>query len=172
MAGRESLKRPCTFPITPVRELILETDTPRNSQIPVIGCAHARVRSPRSHAHVRALTAARAAPARMCARPGTTWHRRWTTTRSPLTACSARMRTRRPSTWTPCSRRCGISSARMARPPPSTRRYPFVWRKGVLNGYSSARVSLWDSLMFGRLAMGFANVRAGTRETVGSPLYQ
>ena len=46
---------------------------------------------------------------------------------------------------------------------PSTRRYPFVWRKGVLNGYSSTRVSLWDSLMFGRLAMGFANVRAGTR---------
>ena len=39
-------------------------------------------------------------------------------------------------------------------------RYPFVWRKGVLNGYSSTRVSLWDSLMFGRLAMGFANVRA------------
>ncbi len=33
----------------------------------------------------------------------------------------------------------------------------------VLNGYSSTRVSLWDSLMFGRLAMGFANVRAGTR---------
>ena len=45
----------------------------------------------------------------------------------------------------------------------STRRYPFVWGKGVLNGYSSTRVSLWDSLMFGRLAMGFANVRAGTR---------
>ena len=35
--------------------------------------------------------------------------------------------------------------------------------KGVLNGYSSTRVSLWDALMFGRLAMGFANVRAGTR---------
>ena len=34
-----------------------------------------------------------------------------------------------------------------------TGRYPFVWRKGVLNGYSSTRVSLWDSLMFGRLAM-------------------
>ena len=32
-----------------------------------------------------------------------------------------------------------------------------------LNEYSSARVSLWDSLMFGRLAMGFADVRAGTR---------
>ena len=31
----------------------------------------------------------------------------------------------------------------------STRRYPFVWRKGVLNGYSSTRV-----------AVGFANVRA------------
>ena len=45
----------------------------------------------------------------------------------------------------------------------STRRYPFVWRKGVLNGYSSTRVSLWDSLMLGRLAMGFAHVRAGTR---------
>ena len=41
--------------------------------------------------------------------------------------------------------------------------YPFVWRNGVLNGYSSTRVSLWDSLMFGRLAMGFANVRMGTR---------
>ena len=44
--------------------------------------------------------------------------------------------------------------------------YPFVRGKGVLNGYSSTRVSLWDSLMFGRLAMGFANVRAsryGTR---------
>ena len=45
----------------------------------------------------------------------------------------------------------------------STLRYPFVWMKGVLNGYSSTRVSLWDSLMFGRLAMGFANVRVGTR---------
>ena len=45
----------------------------------------------------------------------------------------------------------------------STLRYPFVWMKGVLNGYSSTRVSLWDSLMFGRLAMGFADVRAGTR---------
>ena len=33
--------------------------------------------------------------------------------------------------------------------------------KGVLN--ASTRVSLWDSLMFGRLAMGFANVRTGTR---------
>ena len=44
-----------------------------------------------------------------------------------------------------------------------TRRYPFVWRKGVLNGYSRTRVSLKDSLMFGRLTMGFANVRAGTR---------
>ena len=33
----------------------------------------------------------------------------------------------------------------------STRRYPFVWGKGVLNGYSSTRVSLWDSLMFGRV---------------------
>ena len=37
-----------------------------------------------------------------------------------------------------------------ARPPPSTRRYPCVWRKGVLNGYSK----------YARLAMGFANVRA------------
>ena len=36
-------------------------------------------------------------------------------------------------------------------------------KRRVLNGYSSTRVSLWDSLMFGRLAMGFANVRAGTR---------
>ena len=51
----------------------------------------------------------------------------------------------------------------MARPPPSSRRYPFVWRNGVLDGYSSTGVSLWDSLMFGRLAMGLANVRAGTR---------
>ena len=33
----------------------------------------------------------------------------------------------------------------------STRRYPFVWVKGVLNGYSSTRVSLWDSLVFGRV---------------------
>ena len=41
--------------------------------------------------------------------------------------------------------------------------YPFVWRGGVLNGCLSTRVWLWDSLMFGRLAMGFANVRAGTR---------
>ena len=48
-------------------------------------------------------------------------------------------------------------------PPESTLEYPFVWGKSVLNGYSSTRVSLWDSLMFGRLAMGFANVRAGTR---------
>ena len=45
----------------------------------------------------------------------------------------------------------------------STLEYPFVWVNGVLNGYSSTRVSLWDSLMFGRLAMRFANVRAGTR---------
>ena len=51
----------------------------------------------------------------------------------------------------------------------STRRYPFVWRKGVLNGYSSRRVSLWDSLMFGRLAMRFANVRAGTRVLANGP---
>ena len=35
--------------------------------------------------------------------------------------------------------------------------------KGLLNGCSSTRVSLWNSLKFGRLAMGFANVRAGTR---------
>ena len=42
----------------------------------------------------------------------------------------------------------------------STLRCPFVWMKGVLNGYSSTRVSLLDSLMFGRLAMGFATVRA------------
>ena len=42
----------------------------------------------------------------------------------------------------------------------STLRYTFVWGKGVINRYSSTRVSLWDSLMFGRLAMGFANVRA------------
>ena len=41
-----------------------------------------------------------------------------------------------------------------ARPPPLE--YPFVWRKGVLNGV----------LEYARLAMGFANVRAaryGTR---------
>ena len=42
----------------------------------------------------------------------------------------------------------------------STLEYPSVWGKGLLNGYSSTRVSLWDSLMFGRLAMGFANARA------------
>ena len=48
-------------------------------------------------------------------------------------------------------------------PPENTLAYPFVLQKGVLNGYSSTRVSLWDALMFGRLAMGFANVRAGTR---------
>ena len=36
-------------------------------------------------------------------------------------------------------------------PPLSTLEYPFVWRKGVLNGYSRTRVSLWDSLMFGRV---------------------
>ena len=40
---------------------------------------------------------------------------------------------------------------------------PLCGKKMVLTGCSSARVSLWDSLMFGRLAMGFANVRAGTR---------
>ena len=34
----------------------------------------------------------------------------------------------------------------------STLVYHFVWGKGVLNGCSSTRVSLWDSLMFGRLA--------------------
>ena len=32
--------------------------------------------------------------------------------------------------------------------------------RGVLNGYSSTRVSLWVSLMFGNVAVGFANVRA------------
>ena len=31
----------------------------------------------------------------------------------------------------------GGQTALKARPPPSTRRHPFVWRKGVLNGYSS-----------------------------------
>ena len=31
----------------------------------------------------------------------------------------------------------------------TTLEYPFVRRRGVLNGYSSTRVSLWDSLMFG-----------------------
>ena len=56
---------------------------------------------------------------------------------------------------------CNILNLLQARP--CTLRYPFVWREGVPNGYSSTRVSLWDSLMFGRLAMGFANVRAGTR---------
>ena len=35
-------------------------------------------------------------------------------------------------------------------------KYPFVLEKRT-------RVSLWDSLMFGRLAFGFANVRVGTR---------
>ena len=41
----------------------------------------------------------------------------------------------------------------MARPPPTRvpRGYPFVWRNGVLNGYSSTRVSLWDSLTVGRV---------------------
>ena len=34
----------------------------------------------------------------------------------------------------------------------NVRRYPFLWRKGVLNGYYSARVSLWVSLTPGRLA--------------------
>ena len=33
----------------------------------------------------------------------------------------------------------------------STLEYPCVWVKGVLNGYSSTRVSLWGSLMFGRV---------------------
>ena len=33
----------------------------------------------------------------------------------------------------------------------STLKYPFVWRKGVLNGYSGTGVSLWDSLVFGRV---------------------
>ena len=49
-----------------------------------------------------------------------------------------------------------------------TLEYPFVWRKGVLNGYSSTRVSLFcmvkwvlkGVLEYARLAMGFANVRA------------
>ena len=64
-----------------------------------------------------------------------------------------------------------ISALAEARPSP--RRVPlgafFVWTKGVLDGYSSTRVSLWDSLMFGRLAMGFANVRAGTRVLTAAP---
>ena len=33
----------------------------------------------------------------------------------------------------------------------STLGYPFVCFVGVLNGYSSTRVSLWDSLLFGRV---------------------
>ena len=41
----------------------------------------------------------------------------------------------------------------VARPPPPVvpLTYPFVWRKGVLNGYSSTGVSLWDAPMFGRV---------------------
>ena len=39
--------------------------------------------------------------------------------------------------------------------------------KGVLNGHSSARVSLWDWLMFGRLAMGCANAPRTTEEGGG-----
>ena len=64
--------------------------------------------------------------------------------------------------WEHMTMRMADSAHRhVARPGlPSTLEYPFVWRKGVLNGYSSTRVSLWDSLMFGRLAMGFANGRA------------
>ena len=37
---------------------------------------------------------------------------------------------------------------------PATTSYPlvpFCMGKGVLNGYSSTRISLWDSLMFGRV---------------------
>ena len=33
----------------------------------------------------------------------------------------------------------------------STLSYPFVWVQWVLKGYSSTRVLLWDSLMFGRV---------------------
>ena len=40
------------------------------------------------------------------------------------------------------------SFARPVRVPLST---PFALRKGVLNEYSSTRVSLWDSLMFARV---------------------
>ena len=43
--------------------------------------------------------------------------------------------------------------ARRRHPGPTCLLYPFVRGKGVLNGYSSTHVSLWDSLMFGRLAM-------------------
>ena len=42
-----------------------------------------------------------------------------------------------------------------ARPPPSVPVGALLYdEKGVRNGYSSTRVSLWESLMFGRLAMG------------------
>ena len=59
------------------------------------------------------------------------------------------------------------------RPRLSTLQNPFVWRRGVLSGYSSTRVSLWDSLLSGRLAMGLATVRAsryGTRQCPGRVL--
>ena len=62
-----------------------------------------------------------------------------------------------------CCRTKAARSAGPSCPPLSTLEYPFVWTKGVLKGYSSTRVSLWDSLMVGRLAMGFANVWAGIR---------
>ena len=43
-------------------------------------------------------------------------------------------------------------SASVARPSPFVPLGTlFAWRNGVLNGYSSTRVSLWDSLMFGRV---------------------
>ena len=46
-----------------------------------------------------------------------------------------------------------VTQCGWARPPPTRVpiEYPFVWRKGLLNGYSSTGVSLWDSLMFGRV---------------------
>ena len=41
---------------------------------------------------------------------------------------------------------------------------PFcVGRRGTKRVLEYARLAIWDSLMFGRLAMGFAHVRAGTR---------
>ena len=60
----------------------------------------------------------------------------------------------------PCAGAHVPGPARAHMVPSGTRLYE---EKGVLNGYSSTRVPLWDSLVFGRLDMGFANVRAGTR---------
>ena len=49
---------------------------------------------------------------------------------------------------------------------------PFCMEKGGTTWVLEISVSLWDSLMFGRLAMGFTNVRGGYSSTKTRPVLQ